>query len=82
MIAWERYVDDAARDGPGALCVFHSGKDGATGPTLVDAGFGPNAALQILHGGKDRSAVVRTDADGRVELDLPPQSGIVLAPMV
>jgi len=81
VIAWERYFDDAARDGPGALCVFHSGKDGATGPTLVDAGFGPNAALQILHG-KDRTAVVRTDADGRVELDLPPQSGVVLAPMV
>jgi hypothetical protein len=47
----------------------------------VNAGFGPNAALQILHG-KDRTAVVRTDAEGRVELDLPPQSGVVLAPTV
>ena len=80
VIAWDRYFD-SDRDGETLLCVFHAGSE-RSGPTRVCTGFAPGTDLRVLHGEDDISmfaaGVRRTDEEGCIVVDVPPQVGFVL----
>ena len=80
VVAWDRFFD-SDRDGETLLCVFHAGRE-RSGPTRVRTGFAPGTDLRVLHGEDDVSmfaaGVRRTDEEGCVVVDVPPQAGFVL----
>ena len=79
LIAWERSFARAS-DGAGAVCAFHSDVESATSATLVDTGFGANVPVKAAFATKGVVIGSATDANGRVSVTLPPQSGVVVVP--
>ena len=79
LIAWERSFVRAS-DGAGAVCAFHSDVESATSATLVDTGFGANVPVKAAFATKGVVIGSATDANGRVSVTLPPQSGVVVVP--
>jgi hypothetical protein len=79
LIAWERAFASSS-DGAGAVCAFHSDKNKTTSATLIDTGFGANVAVKAAFATKGVVLGSATDAEGRVSVTFPPQSGVVVVP--
>ena len=79
LIAWERAFASSS-DGAGAVCAFHSDKKLATSATLIDTGFGANVPVKAAFATKGVVLGSATDAEGRVSVTFPPQSGVVVVP--
>ena len=79
LIAWERAFASSS-DGAGAVCAFHSDKKRATSATSIDTGFGANVPVKAAFATKGVVLGSATDAEGRVSVTFPPQSGVVVVP--
>ena len=79
LIAWERAFASSS-DGAGAVCAFHSDKNKTTSATLIDTGFGANVPVKAAFATKGVVLGSATDAEGRVSVTFPPQSGVVVVP--
>ena len=58
----------------------HADVERATSATLVDTGFGANVPVKAAFATKGVVLESATDADGRVSVTFPPQSGVVVVP--